>query len=100
MNLQQIIVFRAVVETGSFSKAVEEQRLAQSAYSYCIKALCRSVSVIALPLALGTSIRFEPRRSPGVAIIGGPILSRLARGFKSVPIEEGGGRSWFRRISR
>jgi DNA-binding transcriptional LysR family regulator len=39
MNLHQLTVFRAVVNTGSFSKAATELRLAQSAVSYHIKAL-------------------------------------------------------------
>jgi DNA-binding transcriptional LysR family regulator len=39
MNLHQLSVFRAIVETGSFSKAAAQQRIAQSAVSYHIKAL-------------------------------------------------------------
>src|SRR5262245_26702373 len=39
MNLHQLQVFRAVVETGSFSRAATQLRLAQSAVSYHIKAL-------------------------------------------------------------
>jgi DNA-binding transcriptional LysR family regulator len=39
VNLHQLAVFRAVVNTGSFSKAAEELQLAQSAVSYHIKAL-------------------------------------------------------------
>jgi LysR family transcriptional regulator, cyn operon transcriptional activator len=39
MNLHQLNVFRAIVQTGSFSKAAEQQRIAQSAVSYHIKAL-------------------------------------------------------------
>lgn len=39
MNLHQLSVFRSVVETGSFSKAALQLRLAQSAVSYHVKAL-------------------------------------------------------------
>ena len=39
MNLHQLSVFRAIVETGSFSRAAAQQRIAQSAVSYHVKAL-------------------------------------------------------------
>jgi LysR family hydrogen peroxide-inducible transcriptional activator len=39
MNLHQLNVFRAIVETGSFSKAASHLHIAQSAVSYHIKAL-------------------------------------------------------------
>jgi len=39
MNLHQLNVFRAIVETGSFSKAAAELCIAQSAVSYHIKLL-------------------------------------------------------------
>ncbi len=39
MNLHQLNVFRAIVETGSFSKAASELCIAQSAVSYHIKLL-------------------------------------------------------------
>jgi LysR family nitrogen assimilation transcriptional regulator len=39
VNLHQLTVFRAVVDSGTFSKAAAELRLAQSAVSYHIKAL-------------------------------------------------------------
>jgi DNA-binding transcriptional LysR family regulator len=39
MNLHQLNVFRAIVETGSFSKAAAELSIAQSAVSYHIKLL-------------------------------------------------------------
>lgn len=39
MNLQQLTVFRAVCETGSFSQAAGRVRLAQSAVSYHVKSL-------------------------------------------------------------
>lgn len=39
MNLHQLNVFRAIVETGSFSKAAADLRIAQSAVSYHIKLL-------------------------------------------------------------
>jgi DNA-binding transcriptional LysR family regulator len=39
MNFQQLTVFRAVCETGSFSQAAARMRLAQSAVSYHIKGL-------------------------------------------------------------
>lgn len=39
MNLHQLNVFRAIVETGSFSRAATQQRIAQSAVSYHVKAL-------------------------------------------------------------
>jgi hypothetical protein len=39
MNLHPLILFQTVVQTGRFSKAAAELRLAQSAMSYPIKAL-------------------------------------------------------------
>jgi DNA-binding transcriptional LysR family regulator len=39
MNLHQLGVFRAILETGSFSKAALELRIAQSAVSYHVKML-------------------------------------------------------------
>jgi DNA-binding transcriptional LysR family regulator len=39
MNLHQLGVFRAILETGSFSKAALELRIAQSAVSYHVKLL-------------------------------------------------------------
>jgi DNA-binding transcriptional LysR family regulator len=39
MNLHQLNVFRAIVETGSFSKAANHLHIAQSAVSYHVKAL-------------------------------------------------------------
>ena len=39
MNLHQLNVFRAIVETGSFSKAASRLHIAQSAVSYHVKAL-------------------------------------------------------------
>ncbi|HUS05481.1 MAG TPA: LysR family transcriptional regulator [Bryobacteraceae bacterium] len=39
MNLHQLSIFRAIVETGSFSKAAAHLGLAQSAVSYHMKAL-------------------------------------------------------------
>lgn len=39
MNLHQLNVFRAIVETGSFSKAASHLHIAQSAVSYHVKAL-------------------------------------------------------------
>jgi DNA-binding transcriptional LysR family regulator len=39
MNLHQLGVFRAIVESGSFSRAAAHQHIAQSAVSYHIKAL-------------------------------------------------------------
>jgi DNA-binding transcriptional LysR family regulator len=39
MNLHQLNVFRAIVETGSFSRAASHLHIAQSAVSYHVKAL-------------------------------------------------------------
>jgi DNA-binding transcriptional LysR family regulator len=39
MNLHQLNVFRSIVETGSFSRAAAQLRIAQSAVSYHVKAL-------------------------------------------------------------
>jgi DNA-binding transcriptional LysR family regulator len=39
MNLHQLNVFKAIVETGSFSRAALQPHIAQSAVSYHVKAL-------------------------------------------------------------
>ena len=43
MKLHQLSVFRAVCETGSFSQAAARMQLAQSAVSYHIKALEKTI---------------------------------------------------------
>jgi len=54
MNLHQLSVFRAIIETGSFSRAAQQQRIAQSAVSYHVKALEREIG---RPLFLRTKNR-------------------------------------------
>jgi Bacterial regulatory helix-turn-helix protein, lysR family len=123
MNLYPFTVFRAVVETGSFSKAAMELHLAHSAVSDEVKALCRSdVSIIALAgivktravMTIDFALEAERKedRAPEKAIFAalspGPTLDSapaicpwfglLAQCFQSLPTKEGEGRIWFRRI--
>jgi len=78
MNAHQLIVFRTVVETGSFAKAAAEPHPDQFAAGYRFKAQCRSDPLLSqLPMLYS-----KPRRC------------------ESFPIEEGEGRIWLRPISR
>jgi len=78
MNLHQLTVFRAVVETGGFSKTAVELRLAQSAVGCPIKTLRRPLGIAItgsqLPTLYSTPVIYRS-------------FDRLAWYFESLPIE-------------